>query len=76
MFRADAGARLPRNMASVIVWVGLGLAVRLLVAAARGRDAATDYVAAYRRIRVAEEHSGPGAMIPRKQERWPLWPIS
>jgi TerC family integral membrane protein len=47
MFKTDAGARLPRNMAWVIVWVGLGLAVGLLVAAARGRDAATEYVAAY-----------------------------
>jgi tellurite resistance protein TerC len=34
-------------MAWVIVWVGLGLAVGLLVAATQGRDAATEYVAAY-----------------------------
>jgi TerC family integral membrane protein len=47
MFRADAGTRLSRNMAWVIVWVGLGLAVGLLVAATQGRDAATEYVAAY-----------------------------
>ena len=36
-----------RNMAWVIVWVGLGLAVGLLVAATQGRGAATEYVAAY-----------------------------
>jgi len=47
MFRADAGARLSSNMAWVIVWVGLGLAVGLLVAATHGRDAATEHVAAY-----------------------------
>src|SRR6266446_4867328 len=34
-------------MAWVMVWVGLGLAVGLLVAATQGRDAATEYVAAY-----------------------------
>ncbi len=47
MLRTDAGARLSSNMAWVIVWVGLGLAVGLLVAATQGRDAATEYVAAY-----------------------------
>src|SRR6266852_1915265 len=47
MFRTDAGTRLSRNVAWVIVWVGLGLAVGLLVAATQGRDAATEYVAAY-----------------------------
>ncbi len=47
MFRTDAGARLSSNMAWVIAWVGLGLAVGLLVAATQGRDAATEYVAAY-----------------------------
>src|SRR5437763_10625172 len=36
-----------RNMAWVIVWVGLGLALGLWVAATQGRDAATEYVAAY-----------------------------
>ena len=43
----DAGARPSRNMAWVIVWVGLGLAVGLLVAATQGRGAATEYFAAY-----------------------------
>ena len=47
MSRTDAGARLSGNMAWVIVWVGLGLAVGLLVAATPGRGAATEYVAAY-----------------------------
>jgi tellurite resistance protein TerC len=47
MVRADAGVRLSRNMAWVVVWAGLGLAVGLLVAATQGRDAATEYVAAY-----------------------------
>jgi len=47
MSRTDAGARLSSNMAWVIVWVGLGLAVGLLVAATQGRGAATEYVAAY-----------------------------
>src|ERR1700726_4330710 len=47
MFRADAGVRLSRSMAWVIVWVGLGLAVGVLVAATQGRDAATEYLAAY-----------------------------
>jgi len=36
-----------RNMAWVIVWVGLGLAVGLWVAATQGRSAATEYFAAY-----------------------------
>src|ERR1700694_2065340 len=43
----DAGARLSRNMAWVVVWAGLGLALGLLVAATQGRDAATEYFAAY-----------------------------
>jgi tellurite resistance protein TerC len=47
MFRTDAGAHLSRNMLWVIVWVGLGLALGLLVAATQGRDAATQYVASY-----------------------------
>src|SRR6202790_3261616 len=47
MSNTDAGARLSRNMAWVIVWVGLGLAIGLLVAATQGRGAATEYVAAY-----------------------------
>ena len=47
MFRTDAGARSSRNMAWVFVWVGLGLAVGLLVAATQGRGAATEYFAAY-----------------------------
>src|ERR1700719_4360215 len=47
MSRTDAGAGLSRNMAWVIVWVGLGFAVGLLVAATQGRGAATEYVAAY-----------------------------
>ena len=47
MFRTDAGAHLSRNMAWVIVWTGLGLAVGLLVAVTQGSDAATEYVAAY-----------------------------
>jgi tellurite resistance protein TerC len=36
-----------RNIAWVIVWVGLGLAVGLWVAATQGRSAATEYFAAY-----------------------------
>jgi tellurite resistance protein TerC len=36
-----------RNMAWVIVWVGLGLALGLWVAAVLGRSAATEYYAAY-----------------------------
>ena len=43
----DTRASSSRNMAWVIVWVGLGLAVGLLVAATQGRGAATEYVAAY-----------------------------
>ncbi len=43
----DAGARRSRNMTWVIVWVGLGLALGLLVAATQGRGAATEYFAAY-----------------------------
>ena len=43
----DAGTRPYRNMAWVIVWVGLGLAVGLWVAATQGRSAATEYFAAY-----------------------------
>ena len=41
------GASSPRNMAWVILWVGLGLAVGLWVAAIHGRNAATEYFAAY-----------------------------
>src|SRR2546426_10890298 len=40
-------ARSSRNMAWVIVWVGLGLALGLWVAATQGRSAATEYFAAY-----------------------------
>ena len=36
-----------RNMAWVIVWVGLGLALGLWVAATQGRSAGTEYFAAY-----------------------------
>jgi tellurite resistance protein TerC len=36
-----------RNVAWVVVWVGLGLAVGLWVAATQGRSAATEYFAAY-----------------------------
>jgi len=43
----DAGAPSSRNMAWVIVWVGLGLALGLVVAATQGRSAATEYFAAY-----------------------------
>src|SRR5260370_19264533 len=43
----DAGARSSRNRAWVIVWVGLGLAVGLWLAATHGRSAATEYFAAY-----------------------------
>ena len=43
----DAGARPSRNVAWVIVWVGLGLALGLLIAATQGRGAATEYFAAY-----------------------------
>src|SRR5947207_15162599 len=40
-------ARSSRNMAWVIVWVGLGLALGVWVAATQGRSAATEYFAAY-----------------------------
>src|SRR5882672_4889549 len=43
----DAGARPSRNRTWVIAWVGLGLALGLLVAATQGRGAATEYFAAY-----------------------------
>ena len=43
----DAGGSSSRNMAWVILWVGLGLALGLWVAATRGRSAATEYFAAY-----------------------------
>src|SRR3982074_1444119 len=43
----DAGAPSSRHMAWVIVWVGLGLALGLWVAATQGRGAATEYFAAY-----------------------------
>src|ERR1700681_1936728 len=47
--KASTGASVPssRNMAWVIVWLGLGLAVGLCVAASQGRSAATEYFAAY-----------------------------
>ena len=43
----DAGDSSSRNIAWVIVWVGLGLAVGLWVAGTYGRSAATEYFAAY-----------------------------
>jgi tellurite resistance protein TerC len=43
----DAGVPSSRNTAWVIVWVGLGLALGLWVAATQGRSAATEYFAAY-----------------------------
>src|SRR6478609_5153364 len=43
----DAGSSSSRNTAWVILWVGLGLAVGLWVAATQGRSAATEYFAAY-----------------------------
>jgi tellurite resistance protein TerC len=43
----DGGAPSSRNVAWVIVWVGLGLALGLWVAATQGRTAATEYFAAY-----------------------------
>jgi TerC family integral membrane protein len=43
----DAGGSSSRNMAWVILWVGLGLAVGLWVAVTHGRGAATEYFAAY-----------------------------
>ena len=42
-----AGGSSSRNIAWVIVWVGLGLAVGLWVAGTYGRSAATEYFAAY-----------------------------
>src|SRR6476619_8321722 len=45
--RTDAGGSSSRNIAWVIVWVGLGLAVGLWVAGTHGRSAATEYFAAY-----------------------------
>jgi tellurite resistance protein TerC len=44
---ANAGGSSSRNIAWVIVWVGLGLAVGLWVAGTYGRSAATEYFAAY-----------------------------
>ena len=43
----DADVPLSRNMTWVIVWVGLGLALGLWIAATQGRSAATEYFAAY-----------------------------
>ena len=43
----DAGAPSSRNMAWVIVWVGLAFALGLWIAATQGRSAATEYFAAY-----------------------------
>src|SRR6202165_1980396 len=43
----DADVPWSRNMAWVIVWVGLGLALGLWVAATQGTSAATEYFAAY-----------------------------
>lgn len=43
----DADVPVPRNMTWVIVWVGLGLALGLWIAATQGRSAATEYFAAY-----------------------------
>ena len=43
----NAGGSSSRNIAWVIVWVGLGLAVGLWVAVTHGRSAATEYSAAY-----------------------------
>src|SRR5439155_1577308 len=43
----DTRASSSRNMAWVILWVGLGLAVGLWVAATHGKSAATEYFAAY-----------------------------
>src|ERR1700694_2206833 len=43
----DADVPWSRNMAWVIVWVGLGLALGLWVAATQGRSAGTEYFAAY-----------------------------
>src|ERR1700741_1800569 len=44
---AETGDSSSRNIAWVIVWVGLGLAVGLWVAGTYGRSAATEYFAAY-----------------------------
>jgi TerC family integral membrane protein len=44
---ADVGDPLSRNIAWVIVWVGLGLALGLWIAVTKGRSAATEYFAAY-----------------------------
>ena len=44
---ADVGDPSSRNIAWVIVWVGLGLALGLWIAATQGRSAATEYFAAY-----------------------------
>src|SRR5438876_4609555 len=43
----DADGSSSRNMAWVILWVGLGLAVGLWVAATQGKSPATEYFAAY-----------------------------
>jgi tellurite resistance protein TerC len=43
----DADVPWSRNLAWVIVWVGLGLALGLWVAATQGRSAAIEYFAAY-----------------------------
>ena len=43
----NAGGSSSRNIAWVILWVGLGLAVGLWVAVTHGRSAATEYFAAY-----------------------------
>src|SRR4249920_2628175 len=43
----DAGASSSRNIAWVIGWVGLGIAVGLWIAVTHGRSAATEYFAAY-----------------------------
>src|ERR1700741_24710 len=40
-------ARSSRNLAWVVVWVGLALALGLWIAATQGRTAATEYLAAY-----------------------------
>ena len=44
---SNAGAPSSRNIAWVVVWVGLGLALGLWVAATQGSSAATEYFAAY-----------------------------
>jgi predicted tellurium resistance membrane protein TerC len=45
--RPSAGAPVSRSVVRVIVWVGLGLAFGLWVAATRGANAAAEYYAAY-----------------------------